>query len=327
MGLTGKGIKVAVIDTGIENNHAAFRGRIQVSYNYYPQEEKNTNSHGTHAAGIIGGKDGTITGVAPEVTFGSYRGMGNDGRGYSDVLMRALEQAGKDGMDVINMSLGSNGWEDSPYANGITNLVKKGVFVIAAAGNDGSSGLFQIGSPGVLPNVIGVTSATMGKTVRSQKFVNFGTTKVAVRFAPGSEAKSDVFFLYFVSSLSNNDDPQEGCNPLPMQTFSQQIVLVRLGGCSTEKKINVLSTAGARAILFYGTKQDEERGGSLGATLRVPVMILNYEQGSLFKKRTSRNGIDRLYPVYEEGGFISDFSSWGPSGDMLINPQIAAPVS
>jgi minor extracellular serine protease Vpr len=146
LGLTGEGISVAVVDTGIDYNHLDLGGdgdhsnRIQaagdrsldhprISHGWdYVGDEFNPadpdapqtpasnpdpidlEGHGTHVAGIVGadqeGREGGVTGVAPGVTFGAYKVFG-PGSTTADVIVDALEDAYVDGMDVVNMSLGA----------------------------------------------------------------------------------------------------------------------------------------------------------------------------------------------------------------------------
>jgi minor extracellular serine protease Vpr len=146
LGLTGEGISVAIIDTGIDYNHVDLGGdsdhsdRIQaaadrsfdhprISHGWdYVGDEFNPadpdapqtpasnpdpidlEGHGTHVAGIVGadqeGREDGVTGVAPGVTFGAYKVFG-PGSTTADVIVDALEDAYVDGMDVVNMSLGA----------------------------------------------------------------------------------------------------------------------------------------------------------------------------------------------------------------------------
>ena len=121
-------------------------------------------SHGTHVAGIVGAS-GTapsgVRGVAPGVTFGAYRVFGCDGSTDTDIMLAAMERALADGMDVINMSIGSSyQWPQYPTAVAASRLVKKGVVVVASIGNSGGTTLngWSAGAPGTGANVIGVAS-------------------------------------------------------------------------------------------------------------------------------------------------------------------------
>ena len=184
LGLTGDGIKVAVMDTGIDYDHpdlgAGFGPGKRVvtgwdfvgdaynadptspSFNPVPTPDPNPddcNGHGTHVAGIVGAK-GAVTGVAPGVTFGAYRVFGCQGSVTDDIMIAAMERILADDMDVLNMSIGDafNNWPGSPTAAASDRLVKKGIVVVASIGNSGANGLYAAGAPGVGDDVIGVAS-------------------------------------------------------------------------------------------------------------------------------------------------------------------------
>src|SRR6185295_12227406 len=125
-GFTGAGIKVGVNDTGIDYDHPdlglCFGPGCRVAYGYdfvgdafsgpvttpVPDDDPDDcQGHGTHVAGIVGA-NGAIKGVAPGVTFGAYRVFGCTGSTTDDVMIAAMERALADGMDIINMSIGSS---------------------------------------------------------------------------------------------------------------------------------------------------------------------------------------------------------------------------
>ncbi len=189
LGQDGTGIKVGVIDTGIDYNNPDLGGgatfptpRVAYGYDFvgddynpdssvladtFPHEDADPDDcegHGTHVAGIIGA-DGTgdgdsARGVAPAVTLGAYRVFGCEGSTDTAVILSALNRAKADGMNVVNLSLGSDfdSWPSYPDAVAVANLAKAGVVVAVAAGNSGDTGLFSAGSPAVGAGVISVAS-------------------------------------------------------------------------------------------------------------------------------------------------------------------------
>ena len=152
LGLTGKGVKVAVMDTGVDWQHpdlgAGFGRGARVttgwdfvgdSYNADPTirptsrhripiaDPDDCNGHGTHVAGIIGAK-GEVTGVAPGVKFGAYRVFGCEGSTTDEIMLAAMERVVRDDMDVLNMSIGDafNNWPGSPTAEAADRARQEG---------------------------------------------------------------------------------------------------------------------------------------------------------------------------------------------------------
>jgi subtilisin family serine protease len=118
------------------------------------------NGHGTHVSGIVGANDATngLKGVAPGVTFGAYRVFGCEGSTESDIMLAAMEMALADGMDVLNMSIGSAfQWPQYPTAVAADRLVYKGMVVVASIGNTAQAGYISRRS-GLGQKVIGVAS-------------------------------------------------------------------------------------------------------------------------------------------------------------------------
>ena len=131
LGLSGAGIRVGIIDTGVDIDHPALggggvngatafpSGRVVAGYDFVgsaftgentPVPDPNPddcNGHGTHVAGIVGANSDTMKGVAPNVALGAYRVFGCDGSTTADVMIAAMEMALADGMQVVNQSIGS----------------------------------------------------------------------------------------------------------------------------------------------------------------------------------------------------------------------------
>ena len=183
LGLTGRGVRVAVMDSGLDYDHPDLGGcfgpgcRVARGFDFvgdafnpnpaaagfnpipvpdpFPDD---CDGHGTHVSGIIGA-NGDITGVAPDVTFHAYRVFGCEGPTTADIMLAAMEMTLDNGADVLNMSIGSAfQWPQYPTAQAANRLVRRGVTVVAALGNEGSFGLYSAAAPGVGREVIGVAS-------------------------------------------------------------------------------------------------------------------------------------------------------------------------
>ncbi len=171
-GFTGRGIKVAVLDTGIDYQHPDFAGRILAFTSFVGGDGRDDHGHGTHVAGIIAGSGeasgGRYRGVAPEALLLSAKVLKADGSGLMSDVMAGIEWAVEQGAKIINLSLGSPGPCDGTDALSAMcdAAVKLGVVVCAAAGNDGpASG--TIGSPGCAREVITVGASDDNDQVAS----------------------------------------------------------------------------------------------------------------------------------------------------------------
>jgi subtilisin family serine protease len=104
---TGQGVKVAVLDTGIDANHDAFRGIELTQVNYTAEPPADTNGHGTHCAATLFGRDinGIRVGVAPGVTQAFIGKVLGEGAGGTSVLLKAIRDAADAGCQIISMSL------------------------------------------------------------------------------------------------------------------------------------------------------------------------------------------------------------------------------
>lgn len=145
-GYKGKGIKVAVIDTGLQKNHEDLSANAVSGRNFSNGAggsafDGDNGKHGTHVAGIIAaaanGKGGV--GIAPEAQVRGYAVFNTQSQTNSAYINRAINAAVADGNDIINMSLGGPMY-DGNSAKVVQNAYKKGVAIFASAGNDDSNG-------------------------------------------------------------------------------------------------------------------------------------------------------------------------------------------
>ena len=188
--VTGSGIGVAVIDSGIAD-HAALGGRVVARVNLVSEEPGVSGDpfgHGTHIAGIIGGSATAATrvtpayagGSAPGVHFVDVRVLGSNGAGYTSDVIAGIDwtiaNAQRYGVRIINLSLGHPVAEPSatdPLCRAVARAVQAGIVVVASAGNNGRTAggapvLGGVTSPGNSPLAITVGALdTVGTVDRS----------------------------------------------------------------------------------------------------------------------------------------------------------------
>ncbi len=174
-GVTGKGIKVGIVDTGIDPNHPDFAGRIVQMKDFTGQGPNDNHGHGTHVAGIIGGtgaaSNGKYKGVAPDCVYYTAKVLRGDGSGSTSDVMAGVEWAVQQGAQVVNLSLGSDGACDGTDALSATcdAAMSKGAVMCIAAGNAGP-GASTVGSPGCAKSVI-----TIGATSKTDQIADFSS--------------------------------------------------------------------------------------------------------------------------------------------------------
>lgn len=167
MGYTGSGVRVAIVDTGVDAQHPDLVGRVVDEKDFTGEGAGDGNGHGTHVAGIVAGSgaasDGKYRGVAPDALILSARVLGSGGSGQQSWVMAGIEWAVERGVKVINMSLGGPpepGDGTDALSAQVDAAVRAGVVCCVAAGNSGRSGNSTVGSPGAAREAI-----TIGATV------------------------------------------------------------------------------------------------------------------------------------------------------------------
>ncbi|MGW2699084.1 S8 family serine peptidase [Streptomyces sp. NPDC001340] len=154
-GLTGKGVTVAVLDTGVDLSHPDLTDRVTATKSFIDgQEVADRNGHGTHVTSTVGGSgaasDGKEKGVAPGATLAVGKVLSDQGSGSESQIIAGMEWAARDvHARVISMSLGSTEASDGtdPMAQAVNNLSEEtGALFVVAAGNTGAPS--SIGSPG-----------------------------------------------------------------------------------------------------------------------------------------------------------------------------------
>lgn len=184
-GYYGKDIHIAILDTGIDVNHKCLSDRIVETKNFIDGSEDVTdkNGHGTHVAGIIAAnrsKEG-MTGIAPEVSLHIYKVLADNGDGSHDAIIKALEQAINQKVDIINMSLGGTDANEKMHEL-INKAIDNGICVVCASGNEamGDNGsVDEISYPGFWREVVEVGSMEQDGIISKFSNSNYNIDLVA----------------------------------------------------------------------------------------------------------------------------------------------------
>jgi subtilisin family serine protease len=356
LGLTGAGIKVAVMDTGIDYDHPDLGGcfgpgcRVFTGYDFvgdafnadssspsynpiatpdpFPDD---CNGHGTHVSGIVGAS-GVVTGVAPKVTFGAYRVFGCEGSTTADIMIAAMERALTDGMQVLNMSIGSSfQWPQYPTAQAADRLVNKGVSVVASIGNSGANGLYSAGAPGVGRKVIGVASFDNSHVGLATFTISPDNTSIGYGGAAASPSAptSGTSPMARTGTASTAND---ACAALPAGSLAGKVALIRRGTCTFHSKSLNAQNAGAIGVVLYNNVAGRFSPTVAGTpAITIPVVAISDVEGVLINSRLAAGPVDMTWTnqvgqfLNPTGGLISSFSSYGMAPDLSLKPDIGAP--
>lgn len=181
----GKGVKLAVIDTGIDMTHPELRDILKGGWNAISTAAtfNDDNGHGTHCSGTIAAKDDDagVVGVAPQIDLYGVKVLDENGSGTFDDVIAGMLWAVENKMEVASMSLGASRGNQA-LADAVEAMRKAGVILIAAAGNSGRS----VGYPAAYPGAIAVAASDSSDRLAS--FSSRGP-EVAV-IAPGVNVRS-----------------------------------------------------------------------------------------------------------------------------------------
>ena len=185
---TGSGIRVAILDTGIDLEHPDLMDNIKGNVNMIKpfKNGNDNNGHGTHVAGIVAAIDNDIgvIGTGPEISLYAVKVLDNQGRGWLTDLIDGLDWCIDYGMQVVNMCFGSSEDNES-FHDAIFKAYDAGIILVASAGNNGENG-GAIEYPAKYIEVIAVSAIDEGDNFSS--FSSWGTEIDLA--APGVDIKS-----------------------------------------------------------------------------------------------------------------------------------------
>jgi minor extracellular serine protease Vpr len=413
-GSSGAGIKIGIIDSGIDQTHPAFQdsslkapdgfpictdghpedcsftsGKVIVARSYVrliaPGSDPNNpaadsrpddfsprdrDGHGTAVASAAAANvttapgatsDGgpiVITGIAPKAFLGNYKVSGSPGVNDNppeSVLIQAVNDAVKDGMDVVNISLGfpplygpldtgaacglAAGTPCDPLATAYENATKAGVVVVAAAGNSGYDGLqyptfATVTSPGTAPDVITVGASSNSHYFNQSLSVAGGPANLQniptdfgdnYGYTPLGGASASIID---VSTLGNDG---LACTALPAGSLNGAFALIKRGTCNFSAKEGIALDAGAVGIIFYWADTSSLFQVS-GMNGNEPVAVISLGDGTNIKNylATKPGAVGTIDPSGSEAddttyqNQLAYFSSMGPAIDGSLKPDLVA---
>ena len=361
----GAGIKIGILDTGVSPNHPAFQdttlkppagfpraskpdnlaftnNKIIVARSYEdiyqetdPDDAQDRNGHGTEtamcAAGVTNtGPYATITGVAPKAWIGGYKIVpGNTGNASGDVILKAMDDALADGMDVINLSFGSpfqfeNGPDFLPGV-AVDRMKQFGVIMVVSAGNSGPT-LNTLGDFASQASVISVGAVQSDRAFNGSLSIA-GAAPIQAFSSTGPVPAPITSTVFDVSSV---DPTGLLCSsPLPAGSATGQIALILRGTCTFEQKVNNAAAGGAVAAIIYVVAGQAPIHISIGAAT-LPTVLLSNSDGMALQSAVASNPAASVavtfngVPYPEDPHLLASFTSRGPDYDYTIKPDLVA---
>ncbi len=358
----GARTKIGIIDSGITSSHPGFQddslsvpegfpivnnlsdtaftnNKIIVARSYVlGSPARDVLGHGTAvamaAAGVTNsGPLATITGVAPRAWLGIYKV--NDQVSFdSSLLFSALDDAVKDGMDVINISAGvsvSGSLERDFLVSAVERASSLGVIVVLAAGNEGPSAN-TINSPASAPSAIAVGASENDRMFVTASLQVDGVPLYLAQTSTGTKPGNAITAR--VMDVSAFDRTGEACVPLPPNSLTGGIALIlrspRVNPCTFEAKLTNAQSAGAvAAVVYMNTDSPDLVTMDVGAA-SLPAVSVDSVAGLDLKRRLqTAPGLNLTIqfvssPFSRNPNLIADFSSRGPNVDLNIKPDIVA---
>ena len=368
----GAGVKIGVLDTGIDQTHpfltdntltppAGFpkfdpgnqqftSKKVIVARVYFTGKPGSFTAqalqdHGTHVSGTIAGVNGTnapatasspavngLSGVAPKAFLGNYNVFpGQTGNATSHDIAQAIEDAVKDGMDVINMSLGGgiNGFQDQ-LTVASNRAANAGVVVAIAAGNSGP-GVNTVESPGQAADAITACAST------NNHFFGILVTVAATTFG-AAVGDFGSFSPAVTAPLANWSNPADSagatraCAAVTGTPFAGRIVVLDRGTCTFSTKIRNAQSAGAVGVVVVNNVGGDPTAMGRDGTPNQPtisgVMVGLADRTAIRAdagQNATVNGATVVEVLTNNQNFLAGFSSRGPANLLDIKPDVCAP--
>jgi minor extracellular serine protease Vpr len=304
----GEGVKVAIVDSGIDithpcfsdagypaqnqsgdhqftNNKVVFAGVFNNKTNQQNHTPAPINTHGTHVAGTVACNENTPavldgvtidynpSGVAPRALLGNFNVFpGDDGNARSEDIVNALDKAYELGFDVANMSLGggSNGFDDL-LSHATDNLDRANMVVAVAAGNSGP-GFSTVESPGKAARALTAGAFTVGHFIATPITAGADTFNAASGDFATVENAPLTAPLGVVTSGTLVNDISNACAALPAGSLTGKIALVSRGACTFSLKIRNAQDAGAVATIVANNVAGDPIAMALGGIPNEPTI-------------------------------------------------------
>ncbi|EDW44392.1 membrane-bound transcription factor site-1 protease [Drosophila sechellia] len=276
LGITGKGVKVAIFDTGLTKNHPHFRN-VKERTNWTNEKSLDDRvSHGTFVAGVIASSRECL-GFAPDADLYIFKVFTNSQVSYTSWFLDAFNYAIYRKINILNLSIGGPDFMDSPFVEKVLELSANNVIMISAAGNDGP--LYgTLNNPGDQSDVVGVGGIQFDDKIA--KFSSRGMTTWELPFGYGRMGLDIVTY----GSQVEGSDVRKGCRRLSGTSVSSPVVAgaAALLISGAFQKIDFINPASLKQVLIEGAEKlphynmFEQGAGKLNL-LKSMQLLLSYK--------------------------------------------------
>ena len=322
-------------------------GKLPYGYDYADRDSDVfpiNNHHGTHVAGIIAGKDDTITGVAPNAQIATMKIFSDtESSARTSWILSALEDCVALGVDVINMSIGTacgfSRETDKEQISGVYDRIREqGINMVVAASNSFNSAYSSekngnlpltsnpdsatVGSPSTYEGAMSVASIEGAKTF----YILFGETIIYFEESTNRVSEEKEFVKELLGDRSEAEIEYVLIPGAGLEAdytgidVTGKIALIKRGSNTFEEKANIAEKKGAAAAIIYNNVSGDIKM-NVGDT-KIPVCSISQNDGELLAATST--GKIKVSKSQSAGPFMSDFSSWGPTPELGIKPEITA---
>ncbi|PEK98843.1 S8 family serine peptidase [Bacillus sp. AFS017336] len=355
-GITGKGVKVAVLDTGIDYNHPDLKDAYKGGYDFvdndndpmettYADWQKSNEpeynqygspyytEHGTHVSGTIASQNKndsevSVEGIAPDADLYVYRVLGPYGSGSYGSILSGIDKAVNDGMDIMNLSLGAAVNDPyNPISTAINYAVLNGVTAVVAAGNSGPD-FGTLGSPGTA--ALALTVGASDVPVKLASFTGSISGDWSTKLISMGRSYSDNFSILNEKSLELVDVGLGSQEEYANKDVKGKIAFIQRGTVALADKIKFAKEHGATAVIM-SNNVDGQIGINLGESPSfIPAFSITKAAGEELKAKIAQGNtaltFSNLQDIVTGGDKLADFSSRGPVDKTNdIKPEVVAP--
>ena len=334
--ITGRGVVVAILDTGVDYTHPDLGGSIGQDqkviggFDFVDNDADplDTDGHGTAVAGVIAA-NGQIRGIAPDASILAYRVVDKMLNVKSTDLLRALERASQDGADIINLSLGARE-EIEALSYAVHNIIDSGIVIVAATGNSAGDSFGEpAGRKGVI--AVGASLNNVSTTRQADVIINHDNFEPIAASMNGSlpspnGVTGNVVYVHFARS-----------NDVTPLNLTGKIALAERGGDTgelvyfSEKEANVAAKGAIGLIIHNNGDNGLYLGDLIGEhnppdyVARIPVVSISGGDGKyLIDKLINGNDVEVTIFTHRYDT-VARFSSVGPISSFYLKPDIVAP--